>query len=259
MGSEDNVSLLARKDEATSFSYVIHVVWPCVLVLLAWSFILLAYSTNHLSLIDHDYLLKTSHLPWLAALLVFLASWQIMTIAMMLPSTLSIFSLIASAGRDLRSVWFTQTVFLLGYAAVWTAFAFVAFVGDTMIHQLVKYWPWFYEHSWLIGVITLAIAGSFQLSQFKQRCLKYCGDSCIERCYCQDMKSAWYLGWRYGWYCIVMFGSGGKSLFAMAGLAMVIFVEKEAPGGQRVRLFVGIMFLILALLACILPSWIRVY
>src|SRR5262245_8673460 len=64
--------------------------WPWALVGGAWGAALLATLTNHSELINHDYLLEHSGLPWLAALAVFLACWQVMTAAMMVPSSLPI-------------------------------------------------------------------------------------------------------------------------------------------------------------------------
>lgn len=49
----------------------------------------IAFLTQWHVLIDHDYLLRSSHLPRLVALFVFLLCWQVMTMAMMLPSSLS--------------------------------------------------------------------------------------------------------------------------------------------------------------------------
>ena len=62
--------------------------WPWVLVAAAWAVALLATLTHQTYLIDHDYLLEQSRLPWLITLVIFLVVWQIMTVAMMLPSSL---------------------------------------------------------------------------------------------------------------------------------------------------------------------------
>jgi len=33
-----------------------------------------------------------------------------------------------------------QAVFIVGYATVWTGFALLAFLGDTLVHQVVLQW-----------------------------------------------------------------------------------------------------------------------
>lgn len=75
----------ANRDETSSSNQWTEVLCSLALVIIAWGIILFAFSTHQTALIDHDYLLRVSHLPWLLALGLFLASWQIMTIAMMLP------------------------------------------------------------------------------------------------------------------------------------------------------------------------------
>jgi len=265
MMSATNLTNPAERNDASLSYHWTHILWPSLLIVIAWSIILFAASTNQMYLLDHDYLLRASHLPWLLALVAFLASWQIMTAAMMLPSTLSMISIIAYASRQQRHSWLMQVVFIAGYAAVWTAFALVTFVGDTLVHQLVNSWFWLYTHSWLLAVAILAIAGSSQFSPLKKHCLQQCSRpfSFCERHYRYGIGSAWYLGWRYGWSCLgscwalmlIMFGIGVRSPLWMAMLAGVILLEKEVPGGQRLRSVIGVAFLLLGFLWLVFHLW----
>ncbi len=50
----------------------------------------------------------------------------------------------------------------------------LAFVGDTMVHATVDRTPWLHHHEWLIAGGTLALAGAFQFSALKDRCLEVC-------------------------------------------------------------------------------------
>src|SRR5713101_2679827 len=102
------------------------VLWPWLVVIAAWMLALLAVLTNRSYLINHQYLLEQSHLPWLLALLLFLACWQVMTIGMMLPSSMPMIYMMVHASRRQRHPWMTQAAFLGGYALVWTAFALAA-------------------------------------------------------------------------------------------------------------------------------------
>ncbi|HEY6407725.1 MAG TPA: DUF2182 domain-containing protein, partial [Ktedonobacteraceae bacterium] len=149
------MKLRINKSREHSYFAGIALLWPWALILIAWCLIVVASSTNQLIWIDHTYLLSTSHLPWLVACLAFLASWQLMTVAMMLPSTFSMFSRITVTNLTRGSQLIAQVMFLLAYAVVWTIFAFVAFVSDTLFHQLVKHWFWLYYHSWLAGIALL--------------------------------------------------------------------------------------------------------
>ena len=75
------------------------VLWPWLLVAVAWAVLVLATLTHQTFLLDHHYLLQASGLPWLAALEVFLLCWQVMTVAMMLPSSMPMVNLVVYAGR----------------------------------------------------------------------------------------------------------------------------------------------------------------
>jgi predicted metal-binding integral membrane protein DUF2182 len=169
------------------------VIWPWLLVGAAWALAGLAVLTNQNSLINHHYLLEESHLPVLVVLVVFLVGWQVMTVGMMLPSSMPTVSMIVHAGRQQRRAQAVPAAFLAGYAVVWTTFALVAFVGDTQIHRLVHHWFWLDTHSWVIGATTFAVAGLFQFSPLKGRCLKQCRSpfSFFLRSYHKGVGAAW--------------------------------------------------------------------
>jgi predicted metal-binding membrane protein len=239
--------------------------WPWVLVAAAWTVALLAALTHQTYLIDHDYLLEQSHLPWPATVALFLAGWQVMTVAMMLPSSLPMVYMLVYASRQQARPRATQAAFLAGYAIVWTAFAVAAFFGDTLIHRLVDRWPWMAANSYLIGAATFTIAGAFQFSPLKERCLTACRSpfSFFVRYYRKGVGAAWHLGLRHGGFCLgccwalmlVMFGIGVGSLVWMAVLAGVMVVEKAVPGGQRLSPIIGVVLVLLAAMWLIHPAW----
>lgn len=244
------------------------VIWPWLIVVAAWMLAGLSVLTNQSSLINHHYLLEESHLPVLVALVVFLACWQVMTVGMMLPSSMSMLYMMVHASRKPGQPRTVQLAFLAGYVVVWTDFAAAAFLGDMLIHQLVHRWLWLYLHSWVIGVATLALAGGFQFSPLKERCLKQCRSpfSFFVRYYCKGVGGAWRLGLRHGVFCLgscwalmlVMFGLGVGSLVSMALLTGVMVVEKTFPGGQRLSPVIGVALLGLAVLWLVHPAWLSV-
>ena len=241
------------------------VLWPWVLVVAAWMIAGLAVLTNQSYLINHHYLLEESHLPELVALVVFLACWQVMTVGMMLPSSMPMVYMIVHAGRQQRRPHAVPGAFLAGYALVWTAFASVSFLGDTRIHWLVHHWFWLDTHTWVIGATTFAVAGAFQFSPLKGRCLKQCRSpfSFFMRYYRLGVGAAWRMGLRHGMFCLgccwalmlVMFGIGVSSLLSMALLTGAMVVEKTYPGGQRLSPVIGIVLLGLSALWLAHPAW----
>ena len=172
---------------------------------------------------------------------VFLASWQVMTLAMMLPSSMPMVTMMTYAARKQSRTYTIIGVFVAGYAAVWTAFALVAFTGDTFIHRAVDSWPWLAEHYYLIGAATFTIAGVFQFTPLKERCLTACRSplTFFLRYYRAGVAPAWRLGLRHGMFCLgccwalmlVMFGVGIGSLAWMAALAGVMTSRRRFQAG----------------------------
>lgn len=239
--------------------------WPWLVIALAWGVALLATLLRQRFLIDHHWLIEESGLPWLVAAAVFLASWQVMTLAMMLPSSLPMVNMMTYAARKQTRQYAVLGAFLAGYAAVWTAFALVAFTGDTIVHRLVDSWPWLASHAYLIGATTFALAGIVQFTPLKERCLSACRSPLgfFVRYYQAGVASAWRLGLRHGLFCLgccwalmlVMFGVGIGSLVWMAALAGVMVIEKAVPGGRRIVPLVGVVMLALAVLWLADPEW----
>ena len=265
MGITKSTGLKAQKEAQPSSRNRAPVIWPWILVTAAWTVVLLAVLTKQTSLINHTYLLTQSHLSWIAALLVFLASWQVMTIAMMVPSSMPLVYMIVLASRHQQYSWIIQGAFLAGYAVVWTTFALVAFLADTLVHGLVRNWFWLYLHSWLISATVFAIAGAFQFSSLKKHCLKQCRNpqSFFTYYYQKGVVASWHLGLRHGMFCLgccwalmlVMFGVGVGSIVWMAVLTGIMVIEKTYPGGQRLRLLFGIVLLLLSALWLVHSAW----
>src|SRR5712692_2196715 len=125
-----------------------------------------------------------------------------------------------------------------------------------------------FTHSWLIGAATFALAGGFQFSPLKERCLKQCRSpfSFFVRYYRKGVGAAWRLGLRHGAFCLgccwalmlVMFGLGVSSLVWMAVLAGVMVIEKTFPGGQRLSPSIGVALLGLAVLWLVHPAWLSI-
>ena len=241
------------------------VLWPWLLVVAAWAVLVVATLTHQTYLLDHHYLLQASGLPWLPALEVFLLCWQVMTVAMMLPSSIPMVQLVVYAGRRQAHPVKIPLVFLAGYAVIWTAFAAGAFLLDTGVHRLVALWPWLAWHSWLIGAVTFGIAGLFQFSPLKERCLDRCRTPLgfFMHYYRKGAGPAWQLGLRHGGFCLgccwalmlVMFGVGVGNLAGMAALTGAMVIEKTVPGGKRLSPFIGIALLLLGLLWLAHPAW----
>src|SRR5439155_753217 len=89
--------------------------------------------------LHHDALLGSRGggpaVPVPVAVLLYLAAWQIMTAAMMLPTSLPMFRLFAHVGSGQARPRLALAGFLAAYAAVWTAFALAALTGVMLVEK----------------------------------------------------------------------------------------------------------------------------
>ena len=237
--------------------------WPWVVVACAWGTVLLATLTSHSELVDHDWLLEHSGLPWLVALGLFLICWQVMIAAMMVPSTLPILHGDLHRLRGISQLG--QAVFLVGSFLIWTCFAAAAFLADTSIHVLVESWSWLSQHTEVIGATTLALAGIFQFSPLKRASLTACrtpfgsatGRDSV------TIGSAWRAGLHHSLACLgsgwalmlIMFGLGVGGVGWMLALTGIMAMEQDIPGGRWLTPAVGFALLALAVVWWIHPGW----
>ncbi|MFF5969607.1 DUF2182 domain-containing protein [Streptomyces collinus] len=194
------------------------------------------------------------------ALPLFLLLWVTMMAAMMLPSMAPVaLTWVRGIGRR-TSGWRRagRTVeFLGGYLLVWTAFGMLAYAALHLTGDLVGDHP--AAGRW-IGSVAFLVAGVYQLGPLKNVCLRHCRDPMGQlvrysgfRQPARDLR----VGLHHGAYCVgccaglmvVLIPLGVMNVAAMAGLAIVVFVEKLWSRGPLLAGVVGVVLLVLAVLA----------
>ena len=234
------------------------------LIAVAWGLALLVQVTGQGERFHHGQLLQGGPPLW-AALLLFQAAWQVHVAAMMLPSTLPLVRLFRASAANQERPGAAMAAFLGGYGAVWGLFGAGALLGDAGVHRAVEALPWLAERSWLIPAATLALAGGFQFSALKERCLTECRHPAgflLQR-YGRGASAAFRLGVAHGRYCLgccwalmlVLFAVGVANLWWMAPLMLVMVYEKVGARGTRITPVVGAGLLALAALAADHPAW----
>src|SRR5688500_15432713 len=126
----------------------------------AWATAIVAQTSGAAAVVHHDELLADGP-PRAGAVLLFLAGWQVVNAAMMLPSSLPLVRMFTAASAAAPGRGRALAAFLGGYALVWTIFGALAFVGDAGLHTLVHASPWLQEHEWAIAPTVLLLAGGF--------------------------------------------------------------------------------------------------
>lgn len=230
----------------------------------AWVLAVAVEATGHAGALHHDSLIEGGPPLWVA-LAAFLLAWQVMIAAMMLPSSLPLIRLFRRVSAAQPHPAQVQATFLAGYALVWTTFGAVGFLGDIGIHRSVEAWPWLDAHSYLIAGGVLLLAGAFQFSGLKDRCLRQCrapGPYLMRR-YRRGAAAALRLGAGHGLFCLgccwalmlVAFAAGMANLAWMGALTAIMVFEKTGPGGDRGVAPVGVGLLILGTAVLVHPGW----
>jgi predicted metal-binding membrane protein len=223
----------------------------------AWAVAVAAEASGRGQALHHDALAEGGLPPW-AALCLFLLAWQLMVAAMMLPSSLPLARLFSRASANQPRPLRARAAFLGGYAAVWTAFGAGAFLGDLGVHRLVERWAWLAARPALLGGAVLLLAGAFQFSRLKDRCLTVCRHPAgyLLQHYRRGTGAAFRLGAGHGVFCVgccwalmlVAFAAGVANLWWMAALTAVTVFEKSGRGGRRGVRPIGLALITLGVL-----------
>ena len=165
--------------------------------------------------------------------------WWVMMAAMMLPSAAPAILLYGRV-RNVRSrdpTIANSCVFLLGYLAVWMLFSIIAASAQWLLigpSMAVAASP--------AAAAMLIAAGGYQLSPLKAACVRQCRSPVhfITRHWQPGPAGAVRLGVMHGAYCLgccwllmaLLFVGGIMNPLWIAGLTIMVALEKLAPGGQ---------------------------
>jgi predicted metal-binding membrane protein len=150
------------------------------------------------------------------------------------------------------------TLVIAGYLAIWTLFGLIAHVADTGLHALAAGNMFLSFNGWILSAVVLTIAGLFQFSRFKYRCLDKCRTpfSFINehwRGHAERWES-FLLGVHHGFFCVgccwaimlLMFLVGTGSVGWMLLIAVIMATEKNVAWGRRLSAPLGIGLLLLS-------------
>jgi predicted metal-binding membrane protein len=227
------------------------------LITLAWAALWIWERSPYGRYLDHDQLGAIDAAPGgiILAAAFYVAGWTLMTFAMMLPTTLpllEIFRRLTARRPDQRQL---LTLVIVGYLATWLGFGIAAHLGDWVLHELVEHIEWLGRRSWAIGAVTLLVAGAFQFTRLKYRCLDKCRAplSFVTEYWRgrHDHRNALMLGVNHGIFCVgccwalmlLMFGVGVGNVGWMLALGAVMAMEKNMRWGRKLSAPVGVALL----------------
>jgi len=190
--------------------------------------------------------------------LFFVIGWILMSVAMMLPTSLPLVAFFHAFVRVRPNRGTLVLLLVTGYLLVWAGFAVLVHLGDLGIHAAAGNAPLLRAWSWAIAAGVFAVAGLYQFSSLKYRCLDKCRSpvTFVMRHWRggAERRQALRLGVHHGLFCLgccwslmlLMFAVGIGSLAWMFALAAVMAAEKNAPWGRRLTTPLGAVLLLAA-------------
>lgn len=193
-----------------------------------------------------------------------LAMWWVMMIAMMLPSAAPIVLLYAKVQRhNWKQAGNVDAVvptlaFLLGYLLAWLLFSALATCLQWLLEHLgLVHGMLMWSSSHTLSGAFLLLAGVYQFSPLKSACLIQCRSPAafLSRNWRDGRRGALRLGVLHGLYCVgccwvlmlLLFVGGVMNLVWIAGLALLVLLEKLLPRGDRLASVTGGLLLVAGL------------
>ena len=239
-----------------------------LLTALAWSYLL--WLSADMSMAGMDMigvrmipsgmgLMIPAQMPWRAMEFAFVfAMWTVMMVGMMTPSAVPMILMYARVGRETEpqgaplsaTVWFAA-----GYFLVWTAFALLATFVQWAFERTAVLDSAMASTSNVVGGLLFIAAGSFQWTRLKDVCLTQCQKPfaflMTHGGFRSDAPGSLMLGLRHGAYCVgccwalmsVLLVAGVMSPLWIAGLALLILLEKVTPFGRRIASLAGMVLI----------------
>ena len=209
--------------------------------------------------------------PWsLTHWLIAFFMWAAMMVAMMLPSASPMVLLYArvarhaeAQGHDLRARA-AIPAFASGYLAIWIFFSLLAVIAQWGLERLGALSAMMSVSAGALSGGLLIAAGLYQLTPLKATCLNHCRApaSFLAAHWRKGVGGAWRMGFVHGLYCVgccaalmaLLFVGGVMNLIWIAGLTLLVAIEKLVPFGAAAVKIVGTI-LIAGGAALVLAAW----
>ncbi len=190
-----------------------------------------------------------------ADIVLVLAMWSAMALAMMLPTAgpmIVTYAEIADTAARKGEYAVSPLVLAGGYTAVWLAFAAAATLLQWGLARAALLDPAMATTSSLFSGAVFVGAGLYQFSPLKHACVTLCQRPFpfFFANWTTSMRGVWRLGVRQGLFCLgccwammlVMFAVGLMNIVWMAGLGLIMTLEKIATTTRFSRA-IGIVFI----------------
>jgi predicted metal-binding membrane protein len=247
------LAALVKRDRLTVAAALI------IVTLLAWAYVLwLAAQMSDMAGMDMDGMnmsgmagaMAPAIRAWAPADFAFMfAMWAVMMVGMMTPSVAPMILLYAGVGRkasESGSPIASTGWFFAGYLAIWIAFSALATFAQWALTALALLTPMMATSSAILGGIVLVAVGLYQWTPLKETCLRSCQAPLAflmaHGGFRDTPLGALRLGIAHGGYCLgccfalmaLLFVGGIMNLLWIAGLTILVLLEKIVPAGRLI-------------------------
>jgi predicted metal-binding membrane protein len=199
--------------------------------------------------------------PTLGDVVAYVAGWAVMMAAMMLPSAAPMIGLYAATQRGARSRLVrgaAVAAFASVYLALWAVTGVPIYLASVVLMAL---------SSPTLAYVTagaLVVAGAFQVSPWKQACLRHCRSPVgfLLGHWREGWRGGVALGWAHACYCLgccwalmmVLVVAGSMGLPWVLLIACVVSAEKLLPRGEWIARVTGAALILLGAAVAFRPG-----
>jgi predicted metal-binding membrane protein len=198
--------------------------------------------------------------PWLSI-------WVAMMVAIMFPTAapmIAMFTHVHALKRQSRQPFVPTWVFVGAYLLVWTGMGVLAYGAAVAGEHLANESMWLMDNAGRVGAAILVLAGLYQFSPLKHRCLTVCRSplAFIIASWRDGYWGAFRMGLEHGSYClgccwllfVILFPLGMLNIAALGALTLLIFAEKSLPLGHRARQLGAAALVLYGSIALLVPE-----
>jgi len=193
--------------------------------------------------------------------------WAIMMVGMMVPTAIPMTLMYAAVARkadERKTPIAPASIFITGYLIIWTVFSVAATTAQWALDQAALLSPMLITTSPTIGASLLIAAGVYQLTPFKQACLKKCRGPLhfLAHHWRPGNMGALRMGVDHGLFCLgccwilmaLLFVGGVMNLLWIATITIFVLLEKVIPFGPQGGRIAGLAMIVVgvALIADVL-------
>lgn len=183
--------------------------------------------------------------------------WFLMMVAMMVPAVTPVVMLFDRVSQQTAARVPRTFSFVGGYLCAWLAFSAAVSVLQIALIRIGLIDTMGITRHRIVTAALLITVGIYQWLPLKSACLDHCRSPLqfLTHRYRPGLAGAWRMGLEHGLYCVgccwllmlLLFVGGVMNLWWIAGIAILVSIEKLMPRGELVAKSMGVLAIVAGL------------